>query len=183
MVTQVPVIGILMIVNGSLCTLYGIMMMAMGPLIMSMGRARPRPADAEQVMWIMTAAYVGIGIVVATAGVMNIVGGMWAMRFRSRPFVLVALISNFVTIVGCHCLPTSLGLMIWGLIVMLNPDVVEGFQLGLAGYSPDEIKDRLSRRRYRDDYDDDYEDDRDSRSYDRPAPKRDQDDDGIQELK
>ena len=146
MVSQVPIIGILMIVNGVLCILYGIVQMAMGPFMQSIfamqGAQMPPEAKVQmqqmqQMMGWMVWVYIALGTLNAVAGLINIVGGIPAMRYRSRTFVIVALFTNVLTFASCYCLPTSLGLMIWGLIVMFQKDATEAFKMGTAGASVD----------------------------------------------
>jgi hypothetical protein len=162
MVNQVPVIGILMIVNGSLCALYGVLLIFMGPFLSTFinfqgaqmpPQAQPQLQQMQQVVTIASVIYVVLGSVVALSGVMNIAGGISALRYRSRGFVITALFFNIIPLFTCYCLPTSLGLMIWGLIVMFQGDVAHAFSLGASGYTADEIKRRMERGDYRRDDD------------------------------
>ena len=144
MVNQVTVIGILMIVNGSLATLLGTLIAIMGPVMFSLfsQQAAPMPQEAQQFMTVVSVFYVIYGSVIAIAGIMNIAGGISALRVRSRNFVITALFFNIGALCS-YCLPTSLGLMIWGLIVMFQSDVAHAFTLGASGYTADEIKRRM----------------------------------------
>jgi hypothetical protein len=162
MVNQVPVIGILMIVNGALCALYGVLLIFIGPFLSSIfefqagqmpPQAQPQMQQAQQMFQIVSVVYIVLGSVVALAGVMNIAGGISAIRYRSRGFVITALFFNILPLFTCYCLPTSLGLMIWGLIVMFQADVTHAFQLGASGYTADEIKRRMDRGDFRRDDD------------------------------
>lgn len=154
MVPQVSVIGILMIVNGSLQLLMGILYAVLGPVMFSFfsdfNRQVAAPpgqaAQMQQFVTVFSIVYVVLGAIVALAGVLNIAGGISAVRFRSRAFVITALFFNIAPLITCYCLPTSLGLMIWGLIVMFQSDVAHAFTLGASGYTADEIKERMSRR-------------------------------------
>lgn len=207
MVPQVTIIGILMIVNGSLCVLYGILLIFMGPFMSSMfniqgapPQAQPQVQQMQQMVQVISVVYIVLGAASALAGIMNIAGGIAALRFRSRGFVITALFFNAAAFGTCYCLPTSLGLMIWGLIVMFQRDVAHAFSLGASGYNADEIKRRMAERedyrrdRYRDDYDsrrDDEDRPRQRRPADdesepppprKPPPPGGEDDDRIQEL-
>ena len=52
----------------------------------------------------------------------------WRMRtYRSRGLVIAALIAGLLTLVGCYCLPTSLVLLVWGLVILLDAAVAERF--------------------------------------------------------
>ncbi|GEM_PF-4988230 len=174
MVNQVTVIGILMIVNGSLATLLGILIAIVGPLMFSLftQQGAQMPQEAQQVVTVISVVYLVYGSVIAIAGIMNIAGGISALRFRSRNFVITALFFNIAALCS-YCLPTSLGLMIWGLIVMFQGDVAQAFTLGMSGYSADEIKQRMGVGRVYRRNDPRWEDERDER------PRRDQPDDDL----
>ena len=184
MVPQVTVIGILMIVNGSLCVLYGMLLVFLGPFMSSFinfqgapPQAQAQVQQAQQVMQVVSIVYIVLGSFVAIAGCMNIAGGIAALKYRSRAFVITALFFNLVPSFTCYCTLTSLGLMIWGLIVMFQGDVAHAFTLGASGYTADEIKRRMADREYRRDRlrDDDYDDSRRD-DEDRPRRRRDRDD-------
>jgi hypothetical protein len=174
MVNQVQVVSILMIVHGALASLMGLFFAAMGPTMYALfslekkdPRARHGPAD-EAVFTVISVVYVVLGLLILAVGVLNIVAGVRGLKFRGRVLALVALFSNVIPLITCYCSPTSLGLMIYGLIVYFNKDVVRAFELAARGVPPEEIRRRFEyrERRYRDDYeDDDYEDedDRDRR--------------------
>jgi hypothetical protein len=195
MVSQIPVVGILMIVNGSLATLLGLLFTFAGPLMFTMmQRDGPGMGQQEaQILTWMSIVYVVLGSAVALAGVLNIVGGVRALQFRNRNLVLTALFFNILPIFTCYCSPTSLGLMIYGLIVMFQTDVAHAFTLGDSGYSADEVRQRMlgaqSYRRERDqERRDDWEspEDRESRTppklppADKPPPRPgDAGDEGI----
>lgn len=180
MVSQVTIIGILMIVNGALCTLYGMLLMFMGPVMSSFfnfqagqapPQAQPQMQQMQQMMSVVSVVYVIIGAAAALAGVMNIAGGISALRFRSRTFVIIALFFNVAAFTTCYCLPTSLGLMIWGLIVMFQSDVAHAFTLGASGYTVDEIKQHMGMGGYpRDRRGDDW-DEREGRGGEPRPPK------------
>jgi hypothetical protein len=56
---------------------------------------------------------------------------------------------NILPMLTCYCLPTSLGLMIYGLIVMFQPDVAQAFALADDGMPAEEIRARLSAQAWR----------------------------------
>lgn len=166
MVNQVPVIGILMIVNGALCGLFGVLLIFMGPFMSTFldfqgaqmpPQAQPQMQQMQQMVTMISIWYVILGSITALAGVMNIAGGISALRYRSRGLVITALFFNILPLFTCYCLPTSLGLMIWGLIVMFQADVTHAFSLGASGYTADEIKRRMQPGDFR--RDDDRRDD------------------------
>lgn len=193
MVPQVSVIGTLMIINGVLCIIYGIVLMALGPFMQQFfemqgaqapPQAQQQMQQMQQMIHVFTVVNIVLGAASALAGVMNIAGGIAAMRFRGRTFVIIALFFNIAALSTCYCAPTSLGLMIWGLIAMFQKDVADAFTLGASGLSAGEIKDRFSRRGYHSAEDDDDWPTRRGRdeSPDAGRPPSDRRDDGFQEL-
>ncbi|MEI7683894.1 MAG: hypothetical protein WCL32_02625 [Planctomycetota bacterium] len=164
MVPQVTVIGILMIINGSLAIVMGSFLAAVGPFMFTMMKAdqnRGGMAPGEEnILTGMMIGYVTVGIAVFLCGLLNVIAGIRALKFRNRTFVIVALFSNFVPLFTCYCLPTSMGLMIYGLIVMFQTDVAQAFELGSQGLSNADIQDHFYRARHRDRYDDDERQDR-----------------------
>ena len=169
LVPQVQVVAILMIVNGALVTLMGLLYALMVPFMVNMmsfappgpgGAAGPSTTQAG----IIYAIYLAIGLPVAAVGVLNIVAGIRCLRLRGRILALVALFSNLVPMFTCYCLPTSLGLMIYGLIVLFQADVAFAFAEVAAGAPPERFK---YARRHPDD-EDDFDDQPPPR---RPSPR------------
>jgi hypothetical protein len=161
MVPQVQVVSILMIVNGALASLIGLLLSAVGPFLFVVVNADKRggpPPDERALLGILSVVYLALGLLVLTAGLLNVIAGARALRFRGRTFAIVALFFNLVPIFTVYCAPTSLGVMIYGLIVFFNADVARAFRMAAEGVSPEEIRARFSGHRWRDDWDEDEED-------------------------
>jgi hypothetical protein len=141
MVKQVQVVAILMIVNGALVSIMGLLYAFMGPAMFALMRLGPaskstnNPPDT-MFLTLMSAIYLGLGLLVLTAGILNLVAGIRSLKLRGRTFAIVALFSNLIPIFTCYCLPTSLGLMIYGLIVFFQADVAHAFAMVATGVSP-----------------------------------------------
>lgn len=153
MVTHVPIVGILMIVNGSLQIVMGLMLAAVGPFMFTlMTMDRPQQGvmapDEQKIFTLISIGYTSIGVLVIAAGAVNVLAGIRVMKYQSRTFAMTALFANLVPFITCYCLPTSMGLMIYGLIVLFQTDVAQAFKLGEEGLSVDEIKHRFDRRDY-----------------------------------
>ncbi len=149
MIGQVKVVGILMIVQGALTSIMGIVFAALGPFIfamMSLDKGHPPKADEKTVLTIVSVIYLILGILVLIVGILNIVAGIRCLRFRGRTLAIVALFSNIVSAVTCYCAPTSIALMVYGLIVLFNGEVAEGFQLAAEGKDPESVLGRRRRR-------------------------------------
>jgi hypothetical protein len=144
MVGHVPVVAVLMMVQGGLELLMGVFLAVMAgifPLLMRMeggqaGREGPPP---EVIAWTMLAIYGSLGLLTIVAAVLHFLAGLRNYRFRSRTLGLVALAGGLVTVFSCYCAPTSVALAVYGLVTYLNADVGQAFQEGEAGRSRDEI--------------------------------------------
>ncbi|HZT81832.1 MAG TPA: hypothetical protein VFA26_16520 [Gemmataceae bacterium] len=151
MVNHVKTVAILMIVQGALTSLMGLLYTVMGPTLfalMKMDKSASPPGGPDAVMMtIMPVFYIVVGLFILASGVLNLVGGLRAMKFQNRTFVIVALFTNIAPLITCYCAPTGIGLMIYGLIVLFQSDVALAFQMRADGWSVEEITDHFSARR------------------------------------
>ena len=145
LVNQVQIVCILMIVQGALVTCMGLFYVGYAFVFPAVFRAMEAsaPAGAQappaEMTWIMMAVMLVIGIPVLLSGPLLIWAGIRNLRFRGRVLGLVALIASVVTVVTCYCAPTGIGLMAYGLIVYMNPEVIQAFQMGERGASRNQI--------------------------------------------
>jgi hypothetical protein len=152
MANQVPVVAILMIVNGVIVSLMGLFFAIAGPATLALqflapGPGQRAPNSVDTVfMTVLSGFYVVMGLLVLVSGILNIVAGIRCLSYRGRTLALVALFSNLVPMLTCYCIPTSLGLMIYGLIVMFQSDVAYAFAEVARGVPPERFK---RGRRYR----------------------------------
>jgi hypothetical protein len=148
MVSHVPVVAILMGVQGVLETVAGGGLIAMGvalPTILTQQLAQQGggPGDdfpPEAMTWIMLGVYGGIGLVMVIVGLLRIVAAIRNYRFRGRILGVVSLIGGLVTAFTCYCAPTSIALAVYGLVTYFNPQVTQAFALGEAGHTKDEVE-------------------------------------------
>ena len=145
MVRHVPVVAVLMMVQGGLELLMGLGLVAMGgflPVMMRMdemqgGADGPPP---EMIGWMMLGIYGGLGLLALVAAGLHLFAGLRNYRFRSRTLGLVALAGGMVTVFTCYCAPTSIALGVYGLVTYLNPEVGQAFAMGQAGKNRNEIQ-------------------------------------------
>lgn len=163
MVGQVKVVGILMMVNGGILILAGALLIAMGSLFTAVLPAAPPGGGPPATLFLII--YGVIGAIAAAVGVVNAIAGYRVMTMRSRLFGLIALFSNVGALITFYCAPTAIGMMVYGLIVLFNRDVVDAFEFVRRGGSPDEAVRRFTPRRDDRDYrpsgdgvEDDYDD-------------------------
>ena len=147
-ISQVRIVAILNAVQGGLEIAMGLFYAAMGfaiPALMKFQQMnapnvrRNAEMPPEQMAWIMTAIYAGIGAVIVVCGALRIFAGIQNFRFRGRTLGLVSLVVGLASSIGCYCLPTGVAILVYGLIVYLNPAVASAFQMGSSGQSPAEI--------------------------------------------
>ena len=93
----------------------------------------------------MLAVYGSMGLVSLVIGVLGIWAGIRMLKFRGRTLGIVALSSGLLSIAGCYCLPTAIGLFVYGLIVLLNEPVKRAFVMGEQGRTAAEIQNHFAR--------------------------------------
>ncbi len=151
MVNQVMVVGILQIVFGAmellmagLLIFYAVLFAFVMPNIENRGGDAPPP---EVLFWGSIGLAVGGGLVLCFS-ILRIVTGIYSFWFKHRTLMLISLIGGMITIFTCYCGPFSLGVGIYGLIVMLDPSVRQAYRLSAEGVPAEEIKARFARARF-----------------------------------
>lgn len=151
--SHVPIVAILMMVQGGLEVLIAGYVLVMGVIMaVYMGGAAGAPPPGqgpppEMVGWIMGGMYLVFGAALMAGAILKLVAGYRNYRFRGRILGMAAMFSGLATVVGCVCFPTALALLIYGLIVYLDQQTVYAFQLGEQGQAPEQIKSHLERYR------------------------------------
>ena len=145
MVGHVAPVAILMMVQGALEAVMGVLLVGLGvamPFVFRMqgelGNPPPGLPDATMT-WVMLGMYGGMGLVALIAAGLHIYAGVRNYQFRSRTLGLVALAGGMATVFTCYCAPTAIGLGVYGLVTYLNPEVVHAFTMGAAGSKRSEI--------------------------------------------
>ncbi len=182
MVHQVRTVSILMIIQGSLTALVGLLYAALGPAMFALMQAQSsrtaNPAD-ETVLRLMLVFYLVMGLALVVVGALNIFAGIRCLSFRGRTFAIVALFGNILPVFTGYCAPTSIGMLIYGLIVLFNGEVAAAFAAGGPDAWDEDRHGRRRRDRYdrddRDRADEDRDDDRDEgpAGYQPPPPRPD----------
>jgi len=147
MTRHVPVVSILMMVQGGLEILAGLGLVGMGVFMMVMMRmeefrdrgAGPPDMPPEALGWLMLAMYGGMGLIALLAGGLHLFAGLRNYRFRSRTLGFVALAGGLVTMFTCYCAPSAIALGVYGLITYMSAEVAQAFAMGEAGKTREEI--------------------------------------------
>ena len=160
MVGQVRIVAILMIVQGVLNSLMGLFSgglgLFMGIILRETMRENPdfqqgEGPSPEFMSNLMGGFYGGAGLALLAIGIVHIFAGYRNFQFQGRTLGIVSLASGILTVltvVGCYCLPTSIALCVYGLVVYLNNSSTNAFRMGLQGYTADAILMTFSKYRY-----------------------------------
>ena len=145
-VRQVRTFAILNAVQGVLEVPVGLMWTGLSAIFPTMIRMEQQKkgdqgevAMDETMFWVVAGVYLAIGIPLVISGVLRIVAAVQNYRFKGRTLGLVSIIGGMATLFSCYCAPTAVGLLVYGLILHLNPAVKAAFELRRKGYTPDQI--------------------------------------------
>jgi hypothetical protein len=153
--TQQRVIAILMMIQGTLALIVGILLVgaaAMLPQVLAADMQRqPQPPGApniEQMKWILLGTYGVMGTCGIIPGILLIYAGLQNLWLRGHTLGIVALCGGAVSLGTCYCFPTALGLLIYGLIIYLNATTQKAFALAKEGETFDSIMQRALQQRH-----------------------------------
>ncbi len=138
---QIKIVAILLMVEGGLESLMGIFLCVMGPVMMAFMSASPPPSTggaAPPPPELFGAIYISMGAATLIAGILKVIGGIRNVSLKSRTLGFVALGSSVLSLASCYCIPTALGLGIYGLIVYVNERSAQAFKLVETGMSADQ---------------------------------------------
>jgi hypothetical protein len=68
-----------------------------------------------------------VGLLVAAGGALRVLAGALNLAYLGRWLGIVALVVGCLSMATCCCMPTSLGLLVYGLLVYTNSDVRRAF--------------------------------------------------------
>ena len=147
MVQQVRVVAILNAVQGGLeivMALFWIAYAVILPVMMNnpefeqQMNQQPDP-PSENFMRGMTIILGVVGGVLLLLGVLRVVAGVRNWRFRGRMMGIASFALGALSVFSCYCAPTAIGVLVYGLIVYLNPSVTQAFAVGEEGMPGDRI--------------------------------------------
>lgn len=143
-VAQVRVVAILNCVQGGLEIPLGLMLAAAAVFIPYAIQMEEQAGGGggdppEELKWIIGGAYGIIGGALLLSGILRIYAGIQNYRFRQRTLGLVSFFLGLASMITCYCAPTSIGVLVYGLIVYLNPAVKAAFEMGKQGLTGDQI--------------------------------------------
>jgi hypothetical protein len=135
---QVPIVAVLMIVNGVLLSIAGIGLLGFTLLFgnkfvdefQQQQQANPNGPrlNPESLQWIFQGMFGVFGSVVLLAGLLGIFAGIRNYSFRGRVLGIIAMVGGMASIFICWCIPFSIALLIYGLIIYLSSDAEIAFR-------------------------------------------------------
>jgi hypothetical protein len=144
-VQQVRIYAILSAVQAALEIPLGLMLVCVGgmfPVMMQLDKNNPNRAGngpPPEVLGVVMAVYITIGVVLISIAVLRLVAAYRNFYFKGRVLGLVAMSVGLLSMLTCYCAPTSIAVLIYGLIVYQNPAVRAAFAWGEEGRTPAEI--------------------------------------------
>jgi hypothetical protein len=144
MVQQVRVFGILNAVQGGLEVLMSLLFLFYAvffPMMMSnpefnQGGGEPPP---KEFFWGMGIYFGVVGALTLIAAVSRIISGVMNWQFRSRGLTLFSIFLGIASMFSCYCAPTSIAMLVYGLILMFSTPVKQAFAMAETGMPPDQI--------------------------------------------
>jgi len=127
-VNHVPILGIVMIVHGLLMGGMGLYLLVFGGFFaQSLAESPPADAPDDPLGAVMVGAFSVIGVAHLLPAALQVWAGVRLRSFRSRALALTVLALGLLTVLGCYCSPSSLGLLTWGVVVLTRDDVSARF--------------------------------------------------------
>ncbi|MBM4003082.1 MAG: hypothetical protein FJ295_07295 [Planctomycetes bacterium] len=147
LVGHVRVLAILMIVSGGLelflAAIFVVLSFAFPTMFAAFDQnqqpPRPNSPDPKVFVHIVGGVYLAVGGVIMAVSLLRIYAGFRLFRFRNRVVGISSLVFGLTTSLTLYCIPISVGLLIYGLIVLLDKPVAAAFELGAQGYTGDQI--------------------------------------------
>ena len=122
---HMPALGVLLIVHGSLMLMMGVMILIAAAAVVVGGLS-----SGEEVAPLIGASccHVVMMLCAFIGGGLQIAGGINAYRWKNYKLVKAAIFASIAGIFTCYCWMTSVGLLVWGLIVIHDAAVKQKFE-------------------------------------------------------
>ncbi len=136
-VRHISIVATLMIIHGVL-----LLLCACGAFAI-IGAFLIDPSIAEQSdplsMSIIKIIYGLVGSLLSLVGLLQLAAGIRNLDFKNRMLGFVALCFGLLPIFTFWCGPTSIALTVYGLVVYLQPECRQAFELRREGHSKEEV--------------------------------------------
>ncbi len=130
-IKQLPVIGILTLVQASLELMMSMFVVGIGVWMGFMQnnpefQKLPNPPN----MQIISIGYSIFGGFLGVMALLRLISGIMILRKRGRIFSIVVSVLGLASVFTCYCSLTSIGLCVYSLIVLVQPSVIAEFEKG-----------------------------------------------------
>ena len=127
-IKQIPVVGILNLVQASLELMMCVMVIGIAIFIGTMQNdpKLQNIPNAPPMQWIAIGYFI-FGAVIGVIATLRLVAGIMILKKRGRVFSIVASILGLATVFTCYCSLTSIALCVYSLVVLIQPSVIEEF--------------------------------------------------------
>ena len=127
-IKQIPVVGILNIVQASMELMMCVMVIG---IAIFMGAMQNDPKlqnipNAPPMEWIAIGYFI-FGAVIGVFATLRLVGGIMILKKRGRVFSIVVSVLGLASVFTCYCSLTSIALCVYSLVVLIQPSVIEEF--------------------------------------------------------
>jgi len=141
-VRQVKPLCICMMIQGVLEIIAGLFFAAMVFIVPGIITNNPNGPQIpeEQARLMFGLIYGSVGAVATCVGILRCYAGWQGFNFRRHGLGFASHFLGLLSMVTCYCLPTALGLCVWGCIVYTKPEVKNAFRLGAEGWTAAEIE-------------------------------------------
>ena len=134
LINQVPIVAILLIVQGVLELLFCVVCFGFSALVFF---APQKEFEGMRGLGVLMAA---VSTPALISALLRITAGIFNIRYRRRVLGIVALAVGLSTMLTGYCAPTSIALAVYGLIVYVNEPVMMAFRMGDSGRPSAEIR-------------------------------------------
>ena len=139
-IKQVRVFAILNAVEGALELPMGLFVFGMAFFIPAMLRQQAEgQAQAIELSKFLTIWYAVIGGLLMASSILRIVAAIRSFDFKGRALGIASVAFGLAAVFGVYCAPTAVGLLVYGLMVYLNPAVAAAFRMRASGMSVGQI--------------------------------------------
>jgi hypothetical protein len=92
------------------------------------------PDFAEKMLDWMKTGYVAYGAALGVIGVFGVIAGGMNYNYRGRIAGILAMVANLASVMACWCFPSSVALLIYGLIIYLSADAERAFSRSVTTF-------------------------------------------------
>jgi hypothetical protein len=124
-------LGIFFIVNGALVVMMGLLFLGAG--LVGLIEHQTGMAPEGENPYIVAFVVVPAALMCFAFGAFHILVGIRTRKFLGRKLAIAGASTGIVTTVLCYCSPVGIVLFVLGLVVLLDPHVIQAFESAERG--------------------------------------------------